>query len=181
MTSCAEGARAPPAAGRDETSSAWANAAAGANSVRGDGTAFAAQTNAVTVVVPATPAVSIEPTRGTVNTGVDYTVSAFPANTAGTITWRRTSGSTIDVGTFQTDASGNASGSFPVPATPGGAGQVVTFAAGTVSKTATYEVAPRIKVGAGPVGGTVGVSLRGSQPICPAMKSIRPSPTIPFE
>ena len=40
--------------------------------------------------------------RGTVNTDVDYTVANFPANASGTITWRRTSGSTIAIGTFQT-------------------------------------------------------------------------------
>ncbi len=133
----------------------------GANSVRADGTTHAAQTNAVTVVVPPPPAVTLDPVRGTVNTDVAYTVANFPANAAGTITWRRTSGSIIDIGTFQTNASGAATGSFPVPATPGGAGQVVTFTSGSVSKTATYEVAPRIKVASGAVGDTVDVSLRG--------------------
>jgi hypothetical protein len=78
-----------------------------------------------------------------------------------TITWRRTSGSIITIGTFQTDATGAGAGSFPVPATPGGAGQVVTFTSGSVSKTATFEVAPRIKVASGAVGDTVDVSLRG--------------------
>ncbi len=85
----------------------------------------------------------------------------FPANAAGTITWRRTSGSIIDIGTFQTNASGGATGSFPVPATPGGAGQVITFTSGTVSKTSTYEVVPRIKVETGQVGQAVDFSLRG--------------------
>jgi hypothetical protein len=138
-----------------------ANAPAGATAVRAEGTAFAAQTNAVTVVIPQPPAVTIEPTRGTVNTDVDYAITNFPASANGTIVWRRISGSTIDIGTFQTDATGAASGSFKVPATPGGAGQVITFASGTVSKTATYEVAPRIKVGTGAVGQAVDVSLRG--------------------
>ncbi len=138
-----------------------ANAPAGSTSVRGDGTAFAAQTNAVTVVVPQPPAVTLDPVRGTVNTDVAYTVANFPANAAGTITWRRTSGSIIDIGTFQTNASGAATGSFEVPATPGGAGQVITFTSGTVSKTATYEVAPRIKVETGFRGQVVDVSLRG--------------------
>ncbi len=137
------------------------NAPAGANSVRADGTAFAAQTNAVTVAIPQPPAVTIQPTRGTVNTDVDYTISNFPANSTVTITWRRTSGSIITIDTVQTNASGAATGSFPVPATPGGAGQVITFTSGSVSKTATYEVAPRIKVATGSVGDSVDVSLRG--------------------
>ena len=137
------------------------NAALGANTVRADGTAFAAQTNAVTVSESVPPAVTVDPTRGTVNTNVAYTVANFPANAAGTIVWRRTSGSTIDIGAFQTDGTGAASGTFKVPATPGGAGQVITFASGAVSRTATYEVAPRIKVATGAVGQAVDVSLRG--------------------
>ena len=138
-----------------------AAAAAGANSVRGDGTAFAAQTNAVTVVIPPPTSLSLSPQRGTVNSDVDYTVTNFPANATVAITWRRISGSIINIGTFQTNASGGATGSFKVPATPGGAGQVITFTSGAVSRTATYEVAPRIKVEAGLVGQAVDVSLRG--------------------
>ena len=38
---------------------------------------------------------------------------------------------------------------------------MITFASGAVSRTATYEVAPRIKVATGAVGDSVDVSLRG--------------------
>ena len=77
------------------------NAALGANTVRAEGTAFAAQTSAVTVSEPVPPAVTLDPTRGTVNTNVAYTVANFPANASGTIVWRRISGSTIAVGSLR--------------------------------------------------------------------------------
>ncbi|MGH2533742.1 MAG: N-acetylmuramoyl-L-alanine amidase [Thermomicrobiales bacterium] len=109
------------------------------------------------------PTATISPTRGTVNTWVDYQISGFPANATVAIEWRRTSGSMIDIDTIQLNASGAASGEFRVPATPGGANQLIRFSAGTIRADAYYEVAPRIKVvpGSAPRGATVDVSLRG--------------------
>jgi hypothetical protein len=139
-----------------------ATAPSGPTSVRGDGTQFRAQTNAVDVVAPAgQPSASLTPTRGTVNTHTDYAISNFPANATVSIAWQRTSGSLIDLGTVQTDGSGAASGTIRVPATPGGA-QLVHFTSGAISAAASYEVAPRIKVlDSGAVGDQVTVSLRG--------------------
>jgi hypothetical protein len=79
------------------------------------------------------------------------------------ITWRRLTGSTIDMGTARTDSSGAVTGTFPVPATPGGPNQQITFSSGSVSKTVLFEVAPRIKVNTTPGvrGQQVDVSLRG--------------------
>ncbi|HET8522101.1 MAG TPA: hypothetical protein VFL82_02645 [Thermomicrobiales bacterium] len=139
-----------------------ATAPAGPTSVRGDGTEFRAQTNAVNVVAPAgEPSASLSPERGTVNTHTDFAISNFPANATVSIAWQRTSGSLIDLGTVQTDASGTASGTIRVPATPGG-DQLVHFTSGAISAAASYEVAPRIKVlDSGAVGDQVTVSLRG--------------------
>jgi hypothetical protein len=94
---------------------------------------------------------------------VTYNVSGFPANTPLAITWRRLSGSTIDIATAQTNGAGAASGRFRVPATPGGPNQQIIFKAGSVSKTVLFEVAPRIKVNTDPAirGQVADVSLRG--------------------
>ncbi|MGH2531366.1 MAG: PKD domain-containing protein [Thermomicrobiales bacterium] len=139
------------------------NADLGPNSVRGDGTVFRAQTNAVEVVAaPGPPTATVEPTRGTVNTTLNYEISNFPANATVEITWQRMSGSLIDLGTVETDSAGAATDSFRVPATPGGADQVIRFSTGALSATALYEVAPRIRVlDAGAPGDEVEVSLRG--------------------
>jgi hypothetical protein len=136
-----------------------ANAAAGPNTVRVQGT-ISQQSNAVTVIVPT---VSLSTNRSTVNNTIGYTLTNFPANSAVTITWRRLTGSTIDLGTANTDANGSAVGTFVVPATPGGPGQQITFASGAVSQTVLFEVAPRVKVTPAEVsaGDEMNVSLRG--------------------
>jgi murein DD-endopeptidase MepM/ murein hydrolase activator NlpD len=106
---------------------------------------------------------SVSPTRATVNSSVSYTLNGFPANANVQITWRRLTGSTIDMGTTRTDSGGAVTGAFRVPATPGGPNQQITFSSGSVSKTVLFEVAPRIKVNTSPGvrGQTVDVSLRG--------------------
>ncbi len=138
------------------------NAAEGQNSVRGDGTTFRAQTNAVFVNAVADPAVQIVPTRGTVGTGVGYTLAYFPASSTVNIVWHRPGGSTVAVGTATTDASGSASGTIVVPATTGGA-NLISFTSGSEVVTVSYEVAPRIQVAPSTVsrGQAVSVSLRG--------------------
>jgi hypothetical protein len=110
-----------------------------------------------------TASVAISPTRSTVNNWITFQVSGMPANSSGQIRWRRLSGSTIDVGTFMTNVSGRASGQFRVPATPGGPNQQISFVAGSITLTAVFDVAPRIKVNTNPGqrGGQVDVSLRG--------------------
>jgi hypothetical protein len=106
---------------------------------------------------------SITPSRRTVNSWVTYTLRGYPANSTVQITWRRLTGSTIDLGTARTDSSGAVTGRFRVPATPGGPNQQITFSAGGTSKTVVFEVAPRIKVNTNPGvrGQQVDVSLRG--------------------
>jgi hypothetical protein len=114
-------------------------------------------------VIAATPKVTISPTRTTVNNWITYNVTGFPLNAPLKITWRRLSGSIFDIATVQTNGVGAISGQFRVPATPGGAGQQITFKAGTVAKTVTFEVVPRIKVNTNPAvrGQYADVSLRG--------------------
>jgi hypothetical protein len=136
----------------------------GLHVVRAEGLSMSAQTSSVQVqggIVP--PTASISPTRSTVNNWIIYGITDFPPNSTVSISWTRLSGGTIDLGTVQTDAAGSASGQFRVPATPGGPNQVITFSAGTIQATATFEVAARIKVNTQPGvrGQTVDVSLRG--------------------
>jgi hypothetical protein len=124
---------------------------------------FDPATNGAPTPTPNTSAVSISPTRATVNSNITYQINGFPANAPVAITWRRLSGTTIDIATVQTNGSGSASGRFKVPATPGGPGQQITFKSGSVSKTVLFEVAPRIKVNTDPAirGEPADVSLRG--------------------
>lgn len=124
---------------------------------------FDPATNGAPTPTPNTSAASVSPTRAIVNTELTYQVSGFPANSPLAITWRRLSGSTINIATVQTNGSGAASGTFRVPATPGGPNQKITFKSGTVSKTVLFEVAPRIKVNTDPAirGEVADVSLRG--------------------
>lgn len=141
-----------------------AAAAAGNNSVRGDGPEFRAQTNfaPVTTGPPAEEAsASVSPSRAIVGTVIAYTVEDFPATATVTLTLQRPASSAIELGTVQTDATGAASGTFALPATPGGAGQAVRFVAGSETIDVPFEVAPRIKVTTGVAGEETGVSLRG--------------------
>lgn len=124
---------------------------------------FDPATNGAPTPTPNTSAVSISPTRAIVNSNISFQVNGFPANAPVAITWRRLSGSTINIATVQTNGSGSASGTFKVPATPGGPNQQITFKSGSVSKTVLFEVAPRIKVTTDPAirGEPADVSLRG--------------------
>jgi hypothetical protein len=126
-------------------------------------TATATATKTATPVV--VTAASIFPQRTTVNNWIHYSLTSFPHNAPVTITWRRLSGTIIPIDTINTNSSGNATGKFRVPATPGGPGQLITFKSGSVSKTVSFEVAPRIKViypdASAQRGQFVDVSLRG--------------------
>jgi hypothetical protein len=109
------------------------------------------------------PAASISPTRGTVNTWVNYQLSGFPANAIVEIRWRRTSGSLINLGSVSVNSAGARSGRIRVPATPGGNDQQIRFYTGSLRATAYYDVAPRIKAtpSAASRGATINISLRG--------------------
>ncbi|HET8521714.1 MAG TPA: M23 family metallopeptidase [Thermomicrobiales bacterium] len=109
------------------------------------------------------PAVAVSPTRGTVNTWVNYQLSGFPAGTAVTIQWRRTSGSLMSLGSVHVNSSGARSGRIRVPATPGGDNQQIRFSTGLLRATAYYDVAPRIKAipSSAARGQTINISLRG--------------------
>jgi hypothetical protein len=109
------------------------------------------------------PAVTISPLRTTVNSWINYSLIGYPRHATVTINWRRLSGSLLLIGTVKTDGNGAASGKFQAPATPGGPGQKITFVSGSVSKTLSFEIAPRIKVLTSPAarGQLAEVSLRG--------------------
>jgi hypothetical protein len=109
------------------------------------------------------PGVAINPVRGIVNSTVRYSVTGFPHNASVAITWRRVSGATLSIATVNTNSVGAVSGSFRVPATPGGPNQRITFKSGTTSRAVLYEVVPRVKVNTTPAvrGQYADVSLRG--------------------
>jgi hypothetical protein len=135
------------------------NAAAGQNTIRVEGT-IDQQSNAVNVIIPG---VALSTSRSTVNNQIGYSLTNFPPNSYISITWRRLSGGTIDMGTVVADGYGAATGFLTVPATPGGPGQQIIFAAGNVVVNVEFEVAPRVKVTPIPVmaGASMDVSLRG--------------------
>ncbi len=135
------------------------NAASGPNTVRVQGT-INQQSSAVMVIAPG---VTLSTYRSTVNNSIAYSLTDFPADSSVSVTWRRLSGGTIDMGTLQTDGYGMVTGFFKVPATPGGPGQQITFTSGAVSVTVLFEVAPRVKVTPASVaqGTTMDISLRG--------------------
>jgi hypothetical protein len=110
-------------------------------------------------------AASIHPTRQTVNSKLNFNVVGFPHNADVQITWKRNSGSIINIATVHTNSVGAVSGYFLVPATTGGPNQPVTFKSGSVSKTVLINVPPRIKILTTPGvrGQKVEVSLRGYQ------------------
>jgi hypothetical protein len=136
----------------------------GAAKVRGDSASHAAQTGAVTVTVPLPPSLTLSALRVTVGQTVGITVAHFPAETTLSVSWRRPGGSTVDLGSLTTDATGAAGGALIVPATEGGpASQVTVSAPGGQSVSVTVEVAPRVAVTPGTVapGQLVTVTLRG--------------------
>ena len=107
------------------------------------------------------PQVSVSPVRAIVGTTIAYTIENYPASSTVDITLRKLSGTPLVLGSVQTDAHGAASGTFVLPATPGGAGQAVRFTSGLVIEEAAFEVAPRILVSDGTAGQPTSVSLRG--------------------
>ncbi|MGH2531717.1 MAG: hypothetical protein ACRDJW_05370 [Thermomicrobiales bacterium] len=137
----------------------------GQNSVRGDSTNSSggrAQTNAFSVddvPLPEPGTLLLGSIRGTVNSRVTATVGNFPPNETVTVTFRGFYEATASA---MTDATGAATMSFKVPASPKGF-HGVEATGGNVEATATYEIVPRIKLTPGQAarGDPVGVSLRG--------------------
>jgi hypothetical protein len=109
------------------------------------------------------PSVTLNTDRTTVNNWVTFSIIGYPPNSPVQITWRRLSGSRINIDTVQTDGTGAAAGRFRVPATPGGPNQQIAFTSGSTTQTLLFEVAPRIKVLTNPAvrGDEVNISLRG--------------------
>ncbi len=140
-----------------------ANANAGPNSVRGDGTVFRQQTNAVTVTIPASPTVTLSTTRGTVGQTVSFNAANFTPSSSIAITWKRPGGSIVDLGTAPVASDGTATGSFAVPATEGGPDSRISFTGNPGVVTLSFEVAPKIKVTPSTVspGDSVSVTLSG--------------------
>jgi hypothetical protein len=100
---------------------------------------------------------SLSPSSGTVNSTANFSVSTYPPNTTIALRWDGTV-----LATFHTNSSGNASGSFVVPAAPMGT-HTVRLSVGSIGTERTFTVIPRIKVIPGEVsrGQTVNISLRG--------------------
>lgn len=112
---------------------------------------------------PGFPTAALSSSRGTVNSPVGFTISGFVPNQDVAIKWRRLSGSFTDVLTVRTNSNGGATGSFRVPATPGGPGQEVHFIQGAITKIVPFEIRARIKIAPDPAarGETIDISLRG--------------------
>jgi hypothetical protein len=113
-------------------------------------TATAAKTQTPTRTPTSTatpiPRVTISPSRGTVNSKVQFTLTGFPRNAQVQISWRRLSGEFFDLpAAYTTKSNGSLTGTFRIPATTGGPGLQITFKAGTISRTVLFDVAPRIK------------------------------------
>lgn len=112
---------------------------------------------------PVTPVALLSRVRATVNSRISYTLGLFTPFEDVAISWKQPNGSVIPLGVVSIDAFGGATGSFKVPATPGGANQQVQFVQGQASANVLFEIIPRIKVLPDPTqrGQTVNVSLRG--------------------
>ncbi len=87
-----------------------------------------------------TPLASLDVHMGKVGAPLSYVIDTFPTNQAVTVTWRRGGGSTVDLGTVTTNASGDATGSFVIPASPWGGENSVRFTAGAL----TYSINVRV-------------------------------------
>lgn len=75
---------------------------------------------------------------------VKYQIWKYPANSAVTISWIRTSGQIIPLTTVQTNSAGNARGEIEVPLTPSGASGFL-FASGQTKSTTPVTVVPRFR------------------------------------
>jgi hypothetical protein len=111
------------------------------------------------------PSAELSTDRGTVGNTIDFELTEFPPNKLVTAKWQRPTG-TVDTlpATVTTNGDGEATGSFVVPAVPGGTGHRVLFeAAGGGTASASFELVPRVVITPVPVGRgeTITISLRG--------------------
>jgi uncharacterized surface anchored protein len=108
----------------------------------------------------ATPAITISPTTGRVDTNLTVTVSGFPA---GVTVWIKFDDTVMTK--LTSSATGTGTTSFKVPAGPKGP-HIVKAVAGTVSASTTFTMIPRIRLSpvSGWIGTSVDISLRGYTP-----------------
>jgi len=95
--------------------------------------------------------------RSTVNTALRIDLAGFPANRSVVVTFAG-----VTVASITTTTGGTATATIAVPAKPQGTYEI-RAAVDTTTATASFTVAPRIKLspGAGGPGDSIGVSLRG--------------------
>jgi murein DD-endopeptidase MepM/ murein hydrolase activator NlpD len=92
------------------------------------------------------PLASLDMNIGAVGDPISYVLDNFPANQPVTVTWKRGGGSTVPLGTVTTNAGGDATGSFVIPASPGGGENSVSFTAGALSRAINVRVLPSLYV-----------------------------------
>jgi hypothetical protein len=135
----------------------------GAASIRADGTVNRLQTNAVTVRGPRySPTANVYGDAFTVDSTLTYQLKGYPENSAVQITWVRSTGATVSLGTIQTDSTGQVAGQLTVPAAPAGTNQL-RFSSGQCTAQDSFTINPRMRLSptATGRGQTVNVSLRG--------------------
>lgn len=103
------------------------------------------------------PRMALSTQRSTVNTALRIDLAGFPANSPVEVSFAG-----VTVASITTTSGGTATATIAVPAKPQGAYEI-RAAVGTTTATASFTVAPRIKLtpGAGGPGDSIGVSLRG--------------------
>ena len=69
---------------------------------------------------------TVSPSRAIVGTVISYSIEHFPATKTVSLTLHGPSGTPLPLGSVQTDAAGSASGTFVLPASPGGV-QTIRF------------------------------------------------------
>jgi hypothetical protein len=117
------------------------------------------------------PAVSLRNSQGATiakaKPGLDvvyFAIARFPRSSIVNIRLKRANGTILKIRGVQTDSTGRASGTFKIPATPGGKDQHIQFGVGgSTSKELAFEVVSAIRVSPTTVSrnGKVNISLRG--------------------
>lgn len=91
------------------------------------------------------PKVTLDRTRATTGTTINYELTGFPANRMIAVSWQLPNGNIQAWGSIQTNTAGSFSGSFEVPAAPGDIDHEVRFTFENEVITAPFEIAPRIR------------------------------------
>jgi hypothetical protein len=115
------------------------------------------ETNVASVCRSPGVSVTASPSRGTVNSTLNYTLHYFPIESQVNVSWDGK-----QLGTVMTTSLSTTTSSFKVPASPIGSHQI-RWSSGDRSATSTFTVVPRVKVIPNAVsrGQTVNISLRG--------------------